>query len=244
MIWREAYSGYGERIKNEAASAPNKVWYTSRHQDADTGLVYMGARYYDPALGRFLSVDSVGFNEQNVHSFNRYAYGNNNPYRFKDPDGRLAIPAVVTGLFLVAGGVYVANCESCVQSAGRALRTVGGAIRGLGNWAFNESAEGDAGAKGADTPKGQTDTAVDGLTGGLNNETDSKGRPTKGQYVKPGGHAQQDLDSLPGTTGATGQKTLPDGSVAGLHTSTTTGLDTLHIHRPSGSRDVKIRYPE
>ena len=87
VIWREAYSGYGERIKNEANSAPNKVWYTSRHQDADTGLVYMGARYYDPALGRFLSVDSVGFNEQNVHSFNRYAYANNNPYRFRDPSG-------------------------------------------------------------------------------------------------------------------------------------------------------------
>ena len=94
VIWREAYSGYGERIKNEAPSAPNKVWYTSRHQDADTGLVYMGARYYDPALGRFLSVDAVGFNEQNVHSFNRYAYANNNPYRFKDPDGLNAVTAV------------------------------------------------------------------------------------------------------------------------------------------------------
>ena len=88
VIWREAYRGYGERIKNEANSTPNKVWYTSRHQDADTGLVYMGARYYDPALGRFLSVDSVGFNEQNVHSFNRYAYAANNPYKFIDPDGR------------------------------------------------------------------------------------------------------------------------------------------------------------
>jgi RHS repeat-associated protein len=96
----------------------------------------------------------------------------------------------------------------------------------------------------ADTPKGQTDTAIDELTGGLNNETDTKGRPTAGQYVKPGGNAQQDLDALPGTTGANGQKTLPDGSVAGTHTSTTTGLDTLHIHRPRGSRDIKIRYPE
>ena len=94
VIWREAYRGYGERTKNEVPSAPNKVWYTSRHQDEDTGLVYMGARYYDPALGRFLSVDSVRFSEGNVHSFNRYAYGNNNPYKFKDPDGRNAVTAV------------------------------------------------------------------------------------------------------------------------------------------------------
>jgi RHS repeat-associated protein len=91
VIWREAYSGYGERLKNESAGAGNKVWYTSRHQDEDTGLVYMGARYYDPAIGRFLSLDSVGFSEGNVHSFNRYSYANNNPYKFKDPDGRDAV---------------------------------------------------------------------------------------------------------------------------------------------------------
>jgi len=47
----------------------------------------MQQRYYDPMLGRFLSVDpvtatSVGGN------FNRYWYGNDNPYKFTDPDGR------------------------------------------------------------------------------------------------------------------------------------------------------------
>jgi RHS repeat-associated protein len=182
LLWRESYRGYGERIKNEVPSSPNKVWYTSRHQDEDSGLVYMGARYYDPALGRFLSVDSVGFSEQNVHSFNRYAYANNNPYRFKDPDGRLALPVVVTGLFLAAGGVYVANCASCVQSAGRALRTVGGAIRGLGNWAFNEGAEGEAGAKEADTPETKPQKP-DGVPEGWNAEPGKKDGNTK--WINP-----------------------------------------------------------
>ena len=74
-------------------------------------------------------------------------------------------------------------------------------------------------------------------------ETDAKGRPVKGHYVNGGGNPQADLDSLPGTTAANGQKTLPDGSVAGVHTSTTTGAGTLHINRPSGSQDIKIRYP-
>ena len=47
VIWRESYSGYGER-KNQPTDtaqsprAANKVWYTSRHQDEDTGLIYMG----------------------------------------------------------------------------------------------------------------------------------------------------------------------------------------------------------
>jgi len=48
----------------------------------------MQARYYDPVIGRFYGNDPVGFN--NVHNFNRYAYANNNPYTFVDPDGKWA----------------------------------------------------------------------------------------------------------------------------------------------------------
>jgi uncharacterized protein RhaS with RHS repeats len=46
-------------------------------------------RYYDPQVGRFLSVDPVSASSINGSNFNRYWYGNNNPYRFVDPDGRL-----------------------------------------------------------------------------------------------------------------------------------------------------------
>jgi uncharacterized protein RhaS with RHS repeats len=45
----------------------------------------MQARYYDPLLARFYSNDPLGFRD--VHSFNRYAYANNNPYRYTDPTG-------------------------------------------------------------------------------------------------------------------------------------------------------------
>jgi len=45
----------------------------------------MDARYYDPLIGRFYSNDPIGFRD--VHSFNRYAYANNNPYKYTDPTG-------------------------------------------------------------------------------------------------------------------------------------------------------------
>lgn len=53
-------------------------------------LDYMHARYYDPNLGRFLSVDpkydeDVQFRPQ---KWNRYSYAVNNPIRYVDPDGR------------------------------------------------------------------------------------------------------------------------------------------------------------
>lgn len=45
-------------------------------------------RYYDPTIGRFLSVDPVTAYEKPMDNFNRYVYARNNPYSFTDPDGR------------------------------------------------------------------------------------------------------------------------------------------------------------
>ncbi len=49
----------------------------------------MQQRYYDPRVGRFWSVDPVTVDSVGGN-FNRYWYANNNPYKFSDPDGRLA----------------------------------------------------------------------------------------------------------------------------------------------------------
>lgn len=91
VVWKENYYPYGERLKNQegqqVASINNKLWFTGKPYDEDTGLSYFGARYYNPMLGRFMGIDPVDFNPDNIHSFNRYVYANNNPYRYVDPDG-------------------------------------------------------------------------------------------------------------------------------------------------------------
>ncbi|MBA6379207.1 MULTISPECIES: RHS repeat domain-containing protein [unclassified Colwellia] len=76
------YQPFGETIGTQS----DDVGYTGHKFDTDIGLSYMQARYYDPVIGRFYSNDPVGFRD--VHSFNRYAYANNNPYKYIDPDGR------------------------------------------------------------------------------------------------------------------------------------------------------------
>ncbi len=48
----------------------------------------MQARYYDPLIGRFLSIDPVGFSTNAPGMFNRYAYTLNDPVNNVDPDGR------------------------------------------------------------------------------------------------------------------------------------------------------------
>ena len=79
-------------LGNGAQSVDNtNVGYTGHQWDNDSGLNYMQARYYDPLIGRFMSNDPVGFRD--IHSFNRYAYANNNPYKYVDPNGELAFLA-------------------------------------------------------------------------------------------------------------------------------------------------------
>ena len=48
----------------------------------------MQQRYYDPLAARFLSVDPVTTSAKDGSFFGRYHYANNNPFKFKDPDGR------------------------------------------------------------------------------------------------------------------------------------------------------------
>ncbi|WP_306523865.1 RHS repeat domain-containing protein [Rheinheimera sp.] len=74
-----------------ATAAEDKPGYTGHVEDRDIGLTYMQQRYYDPVIGRFYSNDPVGFSADNPMMFNRYAYGNNNPYKYTDPDGTTVI---------------------------------------------------------------------------------------------------------------------------------------------------------
>lgn len=85
IIETSEYEPYG-RLLNR--SNDNRAGYTGHVMDAVSGLTYMQQRYYDPGIGRFLSVDPVTALSNPVGQFNRYRYANNNPYRFKDPDGR------------------------------------------------------------------------------------------------------------------------------------------------------------
>ena len=73
------------------AEYKDKSGYTGHLEDKDIDLTYMQQRYYDPVIGRFYSNDPVGFTADKPMMFNRYAYANNNPYKYTDPDGREAI---------------------------------------------------------------------------------------------------------------------------------------------------------
>jgi RHS repeat-associated protein len=71
---------------------PSGPGYTGHVNDPETNLVYMQARYYDPATGHFLSVDPTAPSAGNVPTFSRYAYASNNPVGNIDPNGKQSLP--------------------------------------------------------------------------------------------------------------------------------------------------------
>jgi RHS repeat-associated protein len=88
-----SYEPYGGAVAG--TPIPKVMGFTGHVNDGNTGLVYMQQRYYDPIVGRFLSVDPVTTDASTGDSFSRYAYAYNNPLKFVDPDGRYSTDACV-----------------------------------------------------------------------------------------------------------------------------------------------------
>lgn len=79
---RVPYSSYGKPLINPQQSKA----YINERYDNETGLQYLNARYYDPALGRFLTPDTWDPILAGV-DVNRYAYSLNDPINGSDPTG-------------------------------------------------------------------------------------------------------------------------------------------------------------
>jgi RHS repeat-associated protein len=77
------YDAFGNLVAS-TGSAANPFQYTGRDFDAETGLRYYRARYYDPAVGRFISEDRLRFSA----GADFYSYVRNSPLNLLDPTGQ------------------------------------------------------------------------------------------------------------------------------------------------------------
>ncbi|MCC6231852.1 MAG: hypothetical protein IT580_04370, partial [Verrucomicrobiales bacterium] len=74
---------FGIVVSRTNGALDQRHFLAGREYDSDTGLYFMRARYYDPALGRFISQDPLGVAGGN----NRYGYAGNDPVNRADPTG-------------------------------------------------------------------------------------------------------------------------------------------------------------
>jgi RHS repeat-associated protein len=70
-----------------SGTTPTSVRFTGQREEAALGLYFYNARRYDPALGHFLSPDTVVPEPGNALDYHRYAYVRFNPLKYTDPSG-------------------------------------------------------------------------------------------------------------------------------------------------------------
>jgi RHS repeat-associated protein len=79
---------FGVQRGKDTAWKPGIHGFVDGQQDDSTGLTHLGAREYDPKLGKFISVDPL-VDIADPQTLNGYSYSNSNPATFSDPDGQM-----------------------------------------------------------------------------------------------------------------------------------------------------------
>jgi len=80
------YDVFGS-VRSTSGTGSTDFRYAAEQYDDTVGLIYLRARYYDPATGRFLSKDPAGGKLSSPVTQNKYTYAGNNPVNAGDPTG-------------------------------------------------------------------------------------------------------------------------------------------------------------
>ncbi|HLA82526.1 MAG TPA: RHS repeat-associated core domain-containing protein, partial [Thermoleophilia bacterium] len=130
-----AYDPFGT-LKSATGSWPNDFRFTGQQLDQATGLYYLRARYYDPALGRFVSRDPIPGKVTDPRTLNPYGYAYGNPARYVDPDGQFAFlipvavwvlanaPAITVGATAVGSVALATYAAFTAQNVGSDVATL------------------------------------------------------------------------------------------------------------------------
>ncbi len=158
VVDRLRYDPYGQLLQRDGGGPLLPFGYATGELDPSSGLLYLGARYYQPRLGRFISPDVVVSDPYNPAAWSAYAYCAGNPVSRIDPSGRsfwgiflasvaivalvalmivFPVSAAVVGAVLI-GGVLggVAGGVAAYRQGGSTGEIVTGAFVGaaVGGW--------------------------------------------------------------------------------------------------------------
>ncbi len=81
------WDAFGNLISSSGAGTANNVGAFGEYADSDTGLIYLRARWMNPGLGRFMSMDTNEGAQENPLSLHKYVYDSNDPVDRIDPTG-------------------------------------------------------------------------------------------------------------------------------------------------------------
>jgi RHS repeat-associated protein len=144
VLERMAFDAWGKRVRDTGLADPSvnpsngDRGFTGHEHLDEMQLVHMNGRVYDPLLGKFLSVDPVVGNPNDLQTYNRYSYVYNQPTRYADATGNCPWCAFV---FLV-GAVMANEGNKYWSVVGKIMMIVAApqmVEAGLGNASFLEA---------------------------------------------------------------------------------------------------------
>ncbi len=101
------YDPFGVLVQSQG-TRPAPLGYTGEWEDEATGLQYLRARWYSPAVGRFTQTDPFGGLAGSALTQNPYIYGLNSPTLYSDPTGQFAQVGIGAGVGALVGGGFSA----------------------------------------------------------------------------------------------------------------------------------------
>ena len=116
----------------------NPFRYRGYFYDVETGLYYLKSRYYDPEIGRFITIDGIEYlDPKTINGLNLYAYCGNNPVMYTDPNGTAKWWEWLLGVIGVVASVVIGVIVTTVSFGaasplvGLGLAALGGAMLGF-----------------------------------------------------------------------------------------------------------------
>jgi RHS repeat-associated protein len=120
LISQQRYLPFGQ-VRSVTSPSPigtTDFGFTGQRNDSYINLLWYGSREYDPAIGRFISPDTiVPTSTQGVQAWDRYAYANNNPVRYNDPSGHciFGIDTAVCIMVAIAAVTFIAENAPAIE---------------------------------------------------------------------------------------------------------------------------------
>jgi len=123
------YDAFGN-ILNRTGTTQNSYMFAGEQYDANSGFYYLRARYMNPALGNFITMDPYSGSLYDPTSLHKYLYANASPMNFIDPTGYFSIPEILAS-FEVYGVIGTVRCVAILALMNAAKGAAFGALATL-----------------------------------------------------------------------------------------------------------------
>ncbi len=122
------YDAFGN-ILNRTGTTQNSYMFAGEQYDANSGFYYLRARYMNPAMGNFITMDPYSGSLYDPTSLHKYLYANASPVNFIDPTGYFSIPEIMAS-FEIDSVISGIRCTALSALRNAAKFALAGALLG------------------------------------------------------------------------------------------------------------------